>query len=208
MRKMLVGLMVLSVLLLMACQPAAQPAAPAAPAAQPAAPAVTAPSGQAAPSEAAPAETAPAPLENVPAPAREGVALDQVCYGLLSPEEFSQVCGREGKVVFTPKISEGSCWMNIADHQNNKLTAGFTVVDWKKASQANSEFDRGVKMRRTQGAVEGKEAGERSYQYKELGRQNIVFVRGTFLTMLAAMNDLCPPEKIVGLAQKIGDRLG
>ncbi len=211
MKKILIALMVFSVMFLIACQPAAPQVIPAATPTAPAAtqvptPVQATPSAQ--PSAAQPGEIPPAPLENSPAPEEGGIDIEQACYGTLSAEEFSSICGREGKVVLTPKISEGSCWMNIADHLNNKLTAGFTTVDWKNAEEANKEFDRGVKMRRTQGAVEAKEVGERSYRYQEIKRENIVWVRGTFLTMLAAMNDLCPPEKIAEVAKKIDSRLG
>jgi len=213
MNKTIIGLFVIAIALLIGCQPMAPPAAPA-PAAPAAAPSA-APSAQpvaSAPAEAAPAapavtETSPAPLENTPAPMREGVNLGEVCYGLMSPEEFSAICEHEGKVVLTPKISEGSCWVNIADHDNNKLTGGFTVVDWKKAAKSGSEFDRGANMRRTQGAVAENKVGDRDYQYTELARHNIVWQSDNFLTQLGVMDALCPPDKIVALAQKIDSHL-
>ncbi len=194
MKGMLVALTVLSVLLLLGCQPAA-PAVPAAPA----------PSEPVAPSEqAADVEQAPAEAEAVPEGPYREIGLEGACAGLLTAEDFESVCGYEGNVVLTPKISAGSCWVNIADQMNNRLTAGFTVVDWSKVEKANSEFDRGVKARRlTQGATESKVVGERSYEYDEISRHNVVWVRGTFLTRLGAMNELCPADKLVALAQKI-----
>lgn len=211
MNKTLFAMMILSVVFLLGCQPAVPaPAAPepSAPAPQPSVtvePGAT--SAQPAPEQAPAGETTPAPLENIPPPPETGVQIGKVCYGLLTAEDFSSICDHEGKVVLTPKISEGSCWVNIADHLNPKLTAGFTTVDWKKAEDANEEFGRGVSMRRTQGAVEGKLVGERSYEYKELNRHNVVWLRGTFLTRLAAMTDLCPADKLVDLAKKIDDGL-
>jgi len=220
MNKTILAMMILSVLFLLGCQPVAQPPAtpaPTGPVAEPSAPqpgvtvepgAATAEEPSAPAPEPTPAgETSPAPLENIPTPAETGVQIDKVCYGLLTAEDFSSICGNEGKVVLTPKISEGSCWVNIADHLNPKLTAGFTTVDWKKAEDANEEFGRGVSMRRTQGAVESKMVGERSYEYEELNRHNVVWLRGTFLTRLAAMTDLCPADKLLDLAKKIDDGL-
>ncbi len=201
--------MILSVVFILGCQPAA---APAQPPAQPAAPAasptpVPEPSVTITPSETVekmPAkEIPPAPLENIPTPPETGVDIEKVCYGLLASEDFTSLCGHAGKVVLTPKISEGGCWVNIADHQNNKLTAGFTTVDWKKPVEANEEFDRGVRMRRTQGASESKTVGERSYEYKELERHNVVWIRGAFLTRIGAMTALCPASKLVDVAKKI-----
>lgn len=215
MNKTILALMILTVVFLLGCQPATPPSAASGPVAEPGAstsqPSVTIEPGTAAPSEepsvSAAGEVTPAPLENVPTPPETGVQIDKVCYGLLTAEEFSSICGHEGKVVLTPKISEGSCWVNIADHQNNKRTAGFTTVDWKKAEDANEEFGRGVSMRRTQGAVEGKVVGDRSYEYEELNRHNVVWLRGTFLTRLAAMTDLCPADKLMDLAKKIDERM-
>lgn len=144
---------------------------------------------------------------NIPAGPEEGLDIEQACYGLLGEGEFEEACGYDGRVVLTHKISEKTCWVNIADHMNNKLTAGFTVRDWQKADEANREFDRGVTMRRTQGAVESKDVGERSYHYQELGRENMAWVRGAFLADLAAMNALCPADKLNDVAKNIDSRL-
>jgi hypothetical protein len=213
MNKTIIGLFIIAIALLIGCQPVAPAVAPA-PAGPEVAPAGAQPSAQpvaSTPAEAAPApaatETSPAPLENTPAPAREGVNLGDVCYGLMSPEEFSAICEHEGKVILTPKISEGSCWVNIADHDNNKLTGGFTVVDWKKAAKSGSEFDRGANMRRTQGAVAENLVADRDYQYTELARHNVVWQSDKFLTQLGVMDALCPPDKIIALAQKIDSHL-
>lgn len=211
MNKTILGLFVIAIAFLIGCQPMAPPAAPApspevVPAAQPSAqPVASTPAAQ--PAAPAATETSPAPLENTPIPPREGVDLAGVCYGLMSPEEFATICGHESKVVLTPKISESSCWVNIADHQNNKLTGGFTVVDWKKAEKAGSEFTRGVKARIKQGSVEGRAVGDRSYEYDELARHNIVWQSGNFLTQLGVMTALCPADKLPALAKSIESHL-
>lgn len=206
MNKTIIGLLTIFALLLAACQPAAQPAAPAAPAGQPAAPSAPA----IAPGEPMGGETGevpPAPMDNTPIPADTSHDLAGSCFGLITGEEFNSICGRSDPVVLTPKISDGNCWVNIADHRDNKLTAGFTVVDWKSAEESNKEFDRGVKARIKQGSVEGKDVGERSYQYAEIGRHNVVWARGDYLTRLAAMTDLCAADKIIAVGQKIDSRL-
>ncbi len=200
MKGILVVFAVLSVLALVGCQPAAPPAAPA----TPDVPVVP----EAVPSvpEAAPAETA-APAEAASAEEYREIDIESACTGLLSAEDFVSICSYGKNVVLTPKISDGGCWMNIADQANNKLTAGFVVVDWKKAKEANEEFDRGLRARVRQGAVEGKAVGERSYEYDEIARHNVVWVRGAYLTRLGAMNALCPADKLVLLAQKIDSGL-
>ncbi|MEM2916535.1 MAG: hypothetical protein QXT19_04220 [Candidatus Woesearchaeota archaeon] len=191
MNKLFLALVALSVVFVIGCQPSAPaPAAPAAPA--PAAP-------EAAP--AAPSE--PAMPEETPAEEYREIDIEKACYELLSAADFVSICGYGGNIVLTPKVSASSCWINIADQRNNKLTAGFTVVDWKKAKEANKEFDRGVKARVKQGAVEGDAVGERSYEYDEIARHNVVWVRGKYLTRLGAMNALCPADKLVEVARKI-----
>jgi hypothetical protein len=212
MNKTITGILTIFALLLAACQPAMQPAAPAA-----GEPAATAPADGATPTQPAVSsgesmegesgEVPPAPLENTATPADTSHDLAGACFGLITGEEFNAICGRADPVVLTPKISDGNCWVNIADHANNKLTAGFTVVDWKQSDEANKEFDRGVKARIKQGAVEGKDVGERSYQYAEIGRHNVVWARGDYLTRLAAMTNLCPADKLIAVGQKIDSRL-
>jgi hypothetical protein len=125
----------------------------------------------------------------------------------LSAEEFKEICGNDGQIIVTPKITRGDCWVPIIDQANSKLTGGFDIVNMHTVYDANREFDRGVTMRRTQGAVEGKEVGERSYQYAELNRHNVAWVQNEFLAHVGTMDALCPPDKLVALAEKVNARL-
>lgn len=205
MKKTILGLFVVALVFLIGCAPAAQQPAAQPPAAEPAEVSSNMPVPGEAPVDemVVEGEAAPAPLENTAGPVKEGLDIEQACYGLLSAEDFVSICGYGGQVVLTPKISEGGCWLNIADHQNNKLTAGFTTVDWDTTAKSNSEFDRGVKARVRQGAVEGTAVGERSYEYDEIGRHNIVWVTDRFLTRLGAMSQLCSAEKLAEVGRKI-----
>jgi hypothetical protein len=146
-------------------------------------------------------------LENVPAPVETGIDLSQKCFELLSADEFKEICANDGNIIVTPKITKGDCWVPVVDQLNTKLTGGFEVVNMHNVKDANREFDRGVTMRRTQGAVEGKEVGERSYQYAELNRHNIAWVQNEFLAHIGTMDTLCPPEKLVALAEKMNSRM-
>lgn len=205
MNKTILAIMILSVIFILGCQPAAQPAAPAEPEPAPAEP-EPAPEPAPAEPEAAPepeAEAAPGPLYNLPSEPREGIDIEQACYGLLVAEDLATICGYENEVILSHKISEKGCWVNIADRFNQRLTAGFTVVDWGKAVESNEEFDRGVSMRKTQGAVEAQDVGERNYGYDEIDRRNVVWVRGSFLTRLGSHTTICPADKLVDLAKKI-----
>jgi len=203
-KKTLFALMVLSIIFLVGCQPAAEAPEPAVKVStgdelpQPAAEPKTAPAEP----KAAPT---PAPLENIPETPSEGVDIERICDKLLTDEEASSMCGTT--VQLTSQDTEQGCWVNLGQRGNTKLTGGFTTRDWQKEDEATEEFERGVSMRRTQGAVEGKAVGERSYEYDEIGRHNVVWLRGTLLTRLGAMNELCPADKLIGIAQLIDSRM-
>jgi hypothetical protein len=207
MRTMLFVLMILSVVFILGCKPAA-PAAPAPPAEQGVAVEPGAPTAE--PSEEA-GEVAPGPTETVAAPA-EGVEIEDVCYDLITAKEFQSICGYDGTISLTHKISEEDCWVAIQDPNNRKLNAGFTAVEWKSDAEAGKEFDRGVGMRRTQGAVEAKVVGDRSYEYAEIGRHNIVWQRGRLLTRLASATPEkdqkgCPKDKLMAVAKLVDSRM-
>jgi hypothetical protein len=144
---------------------------------------------------------------NTAPPVETGLDLSKVCFELLSAEEFKEICGNSGNIIVTPKITKGNCWVPIVDQLNTKLTGGFDILNMKTVEDANREFDRGVTMRRTQGAVEGKEVGQRSYQYAEIGRHNVAWTQNEFLAHVGTMDALCPPDKIVALAAKVNSRL-
>lgn len=205
--KLVFALMILSIVFLVGCQPPG-PGEPAvtvetSTTPEPAAAPTPAPEPVAEPTPE-PAVT-PAPVDNIPTPAKTGINIEKSCYDLVTEQEFASICGTTPKL--SHRISEGSCWVNIADKSQPKLTGGLTAVDWRKATEANREFDRGVTMRRTQGAVEGTAVGERSYEYEELDRHNVVWVKGSILTRLGAMTDLCPADKLLELAQSVSGRL-
>jgi hypothetical protein len=213
MRKILIALIILSVVFILGCKPAA-PAAPAAPSAPAAEPGVTvepsAPAGPAGTVEEGTGVT-PGPTETVAAPA-EGTEIEDVCYDLISAEEFQSICGYTGTISLTHKISEEDCWVAIQDPNNRKLNAGFTAVEWKNDIESGKEFDRGVGMRKTQGAVEAQAVGDRNYEYAEIGRHNIVWQRGRLLTRLASAvpnedQNGCPKDKLMQIAQKIDSRM-
>jgi hypothetical protein len=215
MKKILFALMILSVVFILGCKPAA-PAAPAEPAADTGAePAVVVEEG--APEEG-PAGTVeegtgvtPGPTETVAAPP-EGTEIEDVCYDLITAEEFQAICAYDGTITLTHKISEEDCWTAIQDSNNRKLNAGFTAVEWKNEAEAGKEFDRGVGMRKTQGAVEAQKVGDRNYEYSEIGRHNIVWQRGRLLTRLASATPEkdqkgCPKDKLLEVAKLIDSRM-
>ena len=194
--KIIQALIILSILLLLGCQ------APVAPEEEPAV-SVEAPTEEAAPEPAAEAEPEPEP---VAAPVSAGpVDIDKICETLLTEEEWTNICGINAQL--TKQETTGGCWINAKDKTSPRLTGGFTVTDWHKADEATEEFERGVSMRATQGAVESQAVSERSYEYDELNRHNVVWLRGTFVTRLGAMNELCPADKLVEIAKIIDSRM-
>jgi hypothetical protein len=131
--------------------------------------------------------------------------LQSACNKIIPAEEFASICGIDAaRITRTAQASEHSCWVSFTDRQAKQYTAGFTTVDWLKADEALSEFDRGITMRRA--ALEAT-VGEKNYGFAEISRENIVWLRGTFLTRIGASTQLCTKEKLVELAQAVDSKL-
>ena len=146
-----------------------------------------------------------APPEVRPTEPTATANLQSACDKIISAEEFAGICGIDAaRITRTSTASERSCWVSFTDKQAKQYTAGFTTVDWVKADEAISEFDRGIKMRRA--ALETT-VGEKNYGFTEISRENIVWLRGTFLTRIGASTQFCPKEKLVELAKVVDTKL-
>lgn len=131
--------------------------------------------------------------------------LQSACNKIIPAEEFASICGIDAaRITRTATASERSCWVSFTDKQAKQYTAGFTTVDWVKIDEAISEFDRGIKMRRA--ALETT-VGDKNYGYAEIKRENIVWLRGTFLTRIGASTELCTKEKLADFARAVDDKL-
>jgi len=150
-------------------------------------------------------ETLPAEPESAPETTATAVDLKAACNKMISAEEFASICGIDAaRIAKTATASERTCWVSFTDKMAKKYTAGFTIVDWVKVDEAFSEFDRGIKMRR---ATLETTVGDKNYGFAEVSRENIVWLRGTFLTRIAASTELCTKEKLAELARAVDDKL-
>lgn len=169
---------------------------------------ITTPEPQALPPETAaePEAAEPeAPPEVRPTEPTAIADLQSACDRIIPAEEFASICGMDAaRVTRTATASEHSCWVSFTDRQAKQYTAGFTTVDWLKADEALSEFDRGLNMRR---AISEVTVGEKNYGFAEISRENIVWLRGTFLTRIGASTQLCTKEKLAELAIAVDDKL-
>ncbi len=195
MRKLITALLVLSLVLLVACQPIEPKVEP-----KPVAP--------------TPKPVAPAPIP-APAPEKEmeppkpfpkiGMKLEEVCDILLPVHRFADICElNEEQITTTDKSSERTCWISFTDSENKRMTAGFTARDWENAEESDREFVRGISMRRTEPETD---VGEKNYKYQEIDRENIVWLNGRFLTHIGASTQLCTKEQLLKLAQEIDGKL-
>lgn len=196
MKKILPILLVLSLVLLVACQPT-QPAEP----------------EQKAPEPVVKKETAPEPAPEIkekemepPKPfPKQGMKLEEVCDILLPKEKFADICGIPAEqLTMTDKSSEKTCWISYTDKNNKRFTAGFEARDWENAEEADREFQRGISMRRMEPSTD---VGEKNYCYQEIERENIVWLNGRFLTHIGASTQLCTKEQLMKLAQEIDGKL-
>lgn len=197
MKKIITALLVLSLVLLVACQPMEPKAEPKP---EPAAPTPKpAPAPEPAPEPAKDEITTPPPMAPL------GMDIEKVCPMLLPANRFAEICKLdEANIVMTTKESDRTCWITFTDKYNKKYTAGLTIVDWMNAEESNREFDRGLSMRRMDALSQ---VGDRNYNYQQVDRENIVWVKNKFLTTIGASTQLCTKEQLLQLAQEVNGRL-
>ncbi|MBD3304276.1 hypothetical protein GF343_03955 [Candidatus Woesearchaeota archaeon] len=201
MKKILPILLVLSLVLLVACQQTQTTTTTTQPEKAPA-PVVkkeTAPKKAPEPKEEKIEAEPPKPFP------KTGMKLEQVCDILLPKEKFADICEIPAdQVTTTDKSSEKTCWISFTDKNNKRFTAGLTARDWENAEEANREFKRGIDMRRKEAKTD---VGEKNYCYQEIERENIVWLNGRFLTHIGASTQLCTKEQLMKLAQEIDGKL-
>ena|GEM_PF-5806629 len=190
MKKIITALLVLALVLLVACQPMEKEAEPA-PVTEP----ETTP-------EPEPEKEIMEPPKNL---APLGADIEKVCDMFVPVHRFAELCGvTEENVITTVKASDKTCWVTFSDMMNKKYTSGFTIVDWETAEEADREFDRGLSMRRLDAETD---VGTRNYKYQQVGRENIVWTHGKYLTSIGASTELCSKENLLKLAQEVDGKL-
>ena len=194
MKKVLTVLLILSLVLLVACQPTEPKEEPKVQAPEPVV------------KKEAPPTPPPEKEMEPPKPfPKTGMQLDQVCDMLLPVARFADICElNEDQITVTDKSSDRVCWIAFTDQENKKYTAGFTARDWENAEESDREFVRGISMRRTEPETD---VGEKNYKYQEIERENIVWLNGRFLTHIGASTQLCTKAQLLKLAQEIDGKL-
>ena len=135
-----------------------------------------------------------------------GQDIEKICGLFMPAERFSEICELDAeKIVTNVKESEKTCWVTFTDKTEKKYTAGFTMVDWLTAAEAESEFKRGINMRRLEPATD---VGTQDYKYQEIDRENIVWQHGRFLTKIGASTNLCTQAQLLKVAQEVDGQLG
>lgn len=197
MKKIITALLVLSLVLLAACQPIEPKAEPQ--------PAATTPQPTLAP-EPMPAPETKDKTTTLPPIAPLGMDITKVCSILLPANRFADICKLdEANIITTTKESDRTCWITFTDKFNKKYTAGLTIVDWMNAEESNREFDRGLSMRRIDAS---KDVGDRNYGYAQIDKENIVWIKSKYLTTIGASTQLCTKEQLLQLAQEVNGKLG
>lgn len=130
---------------------------------------------------------------------------DLPCRDLLTVEEFASACEQEARnLVVTYKEGTKNCFVNVKDRQNERLTAGVTMTEFKSADDAKEEFERRLKIFNV-----GADAsvGERAYEFPKVDRQTINFVRGPFIVEVGSDTRLCPEVSLLSVAKMVDGRL-
>lgn len=125
------------------------------------------------------------------------------CSQLLTNTDFANVCGKSN-VKITSQIGTKNCYVNLKDYENERLTAGVSLIGFKNAEDAMTEFERRLKVFNV-GA--DKSVGERAYTFPKLDRETLVFVRSEYLVEVGSDTRLCTDVQVKQLAMVVDSRL-
>jgi len=126
---------------------------------------------------------------------------DLKCEEMLSAEQFAEACEQDvSNIIVTFNEGTRNCFVNVKDRENERLTAGITLTEYKKAEEASEEFSRRLKIFNV-GA--SKEVGDRVYELAKVNRETLNFVRGTFIVEVGADERLCAKKNLLGLAKTV-----
>lgn len=132
---------------------------------------------------------------------------DLGCDALFTLEEFASACGVELSMIEkTYKFGTKNCYVSINHKKDRALTAGLEAFAYPSAEDATEELNRRLKVRMA-GASDSTIPGARTYEYSQVGRNNIEFAKGANIVRLHANEELCPEDKLVGLAKKVAGRV-
>lgn len=127
------------------------------------------------------------------------------CGQLLSAGEFAKACSKDpASFLMTHKIGTRNCYVNVKDYQDNRLTAGASLIGFASSADAMEEFERRLVVMKV-GA--DKSVGEKAYTFPKVDRQIIYFVRNKFIVEVGADNRLCSKEDLLNVARIIDSNL-
>jgi hypothetical protein len=132
---------------------------------------------------------------------------DLGCENLFSVEEFADICGLDP--VFASKTFRSgtkNCYIAVRHITDRTSTANVEAYEFESPEEATKEFDRRLKVRLV-GASPKTIAGARTYEFDQLGRHNIEFVKGNNIVSVHSSTALCPEDKLVKLARLVGKRV-
>ena len=127
------------------------------------------------------------------------------CKKLLSAEEFGNACGvNSEEIVMTYQEGTKNCFVNFRSKENERRTAGATLVVYDSDADAMKEFERRLDMRNVKDEIG---VGVRSYKYSAVDRLNWEFVRGKYFVSIGSDTNLCPQDKLLDLAKALDAKL-
>ncbi len=127
------------------------------------------------------------------------------CEQLLTASEFASACGKDAaNFVVTHKIGTRNCYVNAKDYQDNRLTAGVSLLGFGSSADAMEEFERRLVVLKV-GA--DKSVGEKAYTFPKVDRQTINFVKGKYIVEVGADSRLCSKEDLLNVARSVDSRL-
>ena len=125
------------------------------------------------------------------------------CQNLLTAQEFSTAC-EVAFVDVTSKIGTKNCYINLRSREDERLTAGVSLLAFKNAEDAMTEFDRRLKI-----YVVGadRSVGEKAYTFPKLDRETLIFVRTAYLVEVGSDTRMCTKAQVKQLALVVDAKL-
>lgn len=157
-----------------------------------------------------PVTTPPVPVvtqddEEEPSPHIEPYTLLD-CDKLLTQEEFLANCADTGvtNVVVTSKVGTNNCFINVKDRENERLTAGITLTQYKDGVTAMTEFERRLDVLNVGAA---KTIGERVYEFAKADRDTLTFIRDAFIVEVGSDTRLCSKAGLEKIAERVDSHI-
>lgn len=125
------------------------------------------------------------------------------CESLFELADFARVCGVDGPSLSkTYRAGTKNCYVSVRHKQDRLSHAAINSVKFDSAEEAREEFERRLQVRLA-GASDKTIEGARTYEFAEINRHNIEFVKGQHIVTVGSSVSLCPEDRLMEIANLV-----